>query len=124
MLAALPKPDVKLDAALPRLTYNAPELGDGEMYFFFNESNQEESRMATIAGRGQAQVWDLGRVRIRAMSGATAEGDSVRFPLVLEPYEAKLVRSRAASCRGFRIRSRLWCRALLWRNWTETGRWT
>ena len=51
------------------------------MYFFFNESNKEESRMATIAGRGQAQVWDLGAGQIHAMTGATAENDSVRFPL-------------------------------------------
>ena len=47
--------------------------------------------MATIAGRGQAQVWDLATGEIHPMSGATAEGDSVRFPLVLGPYEAKVV---------------------------------
>jgi hypothetical protein len=61
------------------------------MYFFFNESDQAESRIATIAGRGQAQVWDLATGEIHAMAAATAEGDSVRFPLVLGPYEAKLV---------------------------------
>jgi hypothetical protein len=64
---------------------------DGEMYFFFNESDKAESRVATIAGRGQAQVWDLGSERIHGMSGATAENDSVRLPLVLQPYEAKVV---------------------------------
>jgi hypothetical protein len=47
--------------------------------------------MATIAGRGQAQVWDLGTGQIHAISGATAEGDSVRFALVLGPYEAKVI---------------------------------
>jgi hypothetical protein len=91
VLAALPKPDVKLDAEFPRLTYMHRSWSDGEMYFFFNESEKAESRIATIAGRGQAQVWDLGTERIYSMSGAAAEGDSVRFPLVLEPYEAKVV---------------------------------
>jgi hypothetical protein len=91
VLAALPKPDVKLDAEFPRLTYMHRSWSDGEMYFFFNESEKAESRMATIAGHGQAQVWDLGTERIYSMSGAAAEGDSVRFPLVLEPYEAKVV---------------------------------
>ncbi|MGA2501679.1 MAG: glycosyl hydrolase, partial [Tepidisphaeraceae bacterium] len=91
VLAALPKPDVKLDAEFPRLTYAHRSWSDADMYLFFNESNKEESRMATIAGHGQAQVWDLGSERIHAMSGATAEGDSVRFPLVLEPYEAKVI---------------------------------
>jgi hypothetical protein len=91
VLAALPKPDVKLDAAFPRLTYTRRTWRDAEMYFFFNESNQAESRIATIPGRGQAQAWDLGTGEIHPISAATAEGDSVRFPLVLGPYEAKVV---------------------------------
>jgi hypothetical protein len=33
----------------------------------------------------------LGSGQIRAMSGATAEGDYMRFPLLLEPYETKVV---------------------------------
>jgi hypothetical protein len=61
------------------------------MYFFFNESDKRESRAATIAGHGQAQAWDLATGEIHAISGATAEGDSVRFPLALGPYEAKVV---------------------------------
>jgi hypothetical protein len=91
VIAALPKPDVKLDAEFPRLTYLHRSWRDAEMYFFFNESNKEESRIATIAGRGQAQAWDLATGEIHPMSGATAEGDSVRVPLALEPYEAKLI---------------------------------
>ena len=91
VLAALPKPDVKLDAGFPRLTYTHRRWSDADMYFFFNESDKAESRTATIAGRGQAQVWDLGTGEIHAMAAATAENGSVRFPLVLGPYEAKLV---------------------------------
>jgi hypothetical protein len=91
VLAALPKPDVKLDAEFPRLTYMHRSWRDAEMYFFFNESTQEESRIATIAGRGQAQAWDLATGEIHPISGATAESDAVRFPLVLGPYETKLV---------------------------------
>jgi hypothetical protein len=91
VLAALPKPDVKLDSPWQRLTYTHRSWSDAEMYFFFNESNQAESRIAAIAGRGQAQAWDLGTGEIHPISGATAEGDSVRFPLVLGSYEAKVV---------------------------------
>jgi hypothetical protein len=91
VIAALPKPDVKLDSPWQRLTYTHRSWRDAEMYFFFNESNKEESRMVTIAGRGQAQVWDLARGEIHAITGATAEGDAVRFPLVLGPYETKVV---------------------------------
>jgi hypothetical protein len=92
VLAALPKPDVKLDAEFPRLTYAHRSWRDAEMYLFFNESNKAESRMATIAGRGQAQAWDLATGEIHPMAAAaTSEGDSVRFPLVLGPYETKVV---------------------------------
>jgi hypothetical protein len=91
VIAALPKPDVKLDAEFPRLTYAHRSWRDAEMYLFFNESDKAESRMATIAGRGQAQAWDLGSGEIHPMSAATAEGDAVRFPLVLAAYETKVV---------------------------------
>jgi hypothetical protein len=91
VLAALPKPDVKLDAAFPRLTYTHKTWQDGEFYFFFNESSKAESRTATIAGRGTAQAWDLATGEIHAISGATAEGDAVRVPLVLGPYESKVI---------------------------------
>ena len=91
VLAALPKPDVKLDAEFPRLTYTHRKWADGDMYFFFNESNKPESRVATIAGHGTAQSWDLGTGEIHAMAGATAVGNGVKIPLVLGPYEAKMV---------------------------------
>jgi len=91
VLAALPKPDVKLDAEFPRLTYTHRNWRDADMYYFFNESNKKESRTATIAGHGQAQDWDLATGEIHPMTGATAEGDSVRVPLVLGPYEAKVI---------------------------------
>jgi hypothetical protein len=91
VIAALPKPDVKLDAAFSRLTYTHRQYADGDMYFFFNESNQAETRMATIAGHGQAQDWDMVTGEIHPMLGTVAEGDGVRVPLVLGPYEAKVI---------------------------------
>ena len=95
VLAALPARDVKLDAPFPRLTYTHRAWADGEMYYFFNESNQVESRMATIVspagGHGKAQAWVLGTGEIHPMSDATSAGDAVTFPLVLAPYEAKVV---------------------------------
>jgi hypothetical protein len=62
------------------------------MYFFFNESNKPETRVATISGHGTVQDWDLGTGEIHAMGGASADGaDAVKFPLALGPYEAKMV---------------------------------
>jgi hypothetical protein len=47
--------------------------------------------VATIAGHGKAQAWDLGTGEIHLLTGATYEGDAVRIPLVLGPYEAKVI---------------------------------
>jgi hypothetical protein len=91
VIAALPKPDVKLDSEFPRLTYTHRSWTDGDMYFFFNESDKAESRMATIAGHGTVQDWDLATGEIHPMTGAKAAGDSVTVPLALGPYEAKVI---------------------------------
>ena len=91
VLAALPKPNVVLDSAFPRLTYSHRTWRDADMYYFFNESNKEETRMVTLAGKGQAQVWDLATGEIHALAGVTSQDDSVRVPLLLAPYEAKVL---------------------------------
>jgi hypothetical protein len=92
VLAALPKPDVKLDAEFARLTYTHRQWTDGDMYYFFNESNKAESRVATIRGKGVAQEWDLATGEIHPLTGAVHEGpDVVKIPLVLAPYEAKVI---------------------------------
>ena len=91
VLAALPAPDVKLDAGFKRLTYTHRKWTDGDMYYFFNESDKPETRVATIAGHGPAQDWDLGTGEIHPMTGTTATADGVQIPLVLGPYEAKVV---------------------------------
>jgi hypothetical protein len=91
VLAALPKPDVKVDADFPRLTYTHRQWTDGDLYYFFNESDKSESRMVTVAGHGAAQDWDMGTGEIHPMTGAKADADGVRIPLVLAPYEAKVI---------------------------------
>jgi len=91
VLAALPRPDVKLDAEFLRLTYTHRKFADGDMYFFFNESDKAETRTATIQGHGTAQDWDMATGEIHPMTAAKAEGDSVRVPLVLGPYEANVI---------------------------------
>jgi hypothetical protein len=95
VLGALPRPDVQLDSAFARLTYTHRSWRDAEMYLFFNESDRAESRVATIAGpiagQHQAQSWDLATGEIHPMSAAVSSAGAVRFPLVLGPYEAKVV---------------------------------
>jgi hypothetical protein len=91
VVQALPKPDVALDSPCPPIIYNHRSLQDGQVYYFFNESNQRQSRTAILAGGGRPQVWDAGAGTIHPMTGATVGNGTVTVPLSLEPYEAKLI---------------------------------
>jgi len=92
VIAALPKPDVALDSPCPAIKYTHRAWRDADLYFFFNESDQPQSRTAEVSGRGQPQVWDAAAGEIHLMTGVTPGGkDSLRLPLVLQPYEAKIV---------------------------------
>jgi len=91
VLAALPPPDVKLDTACPTVKYMHRNLKDGEVYFFFNESNQTQSRTATLAGAGQVQVWDATRGTIHPLAGVAKAAGSVAVPLTLGPQEARFI---------------------------------
>jgi hypothetical protein len=83
VIAALPKPDVKLDSAFPRLTYTHRTWSDTDMYYFFNESAATESRVTTIAGHGTARhrtgIWARGRfIPWRAQRPTGCSKDSAR----------------------------------------------
>ena len=88
VLAALPEPDVKLDSPCAPLKYMHRSLKDGELYFFFNESDQPQTRTATVFGTGRAQVWDAASGTIQPVAGATGGRGSVAVPLNLGPQES------------------------------------
>ena len=91
VVAALPPPDVKLDTACPPIKYIHRALKDGEVYFFFNESDQLQSRTATLAGTGQVQVWDAASGTIHPLDGVTQAAGRVAVPLALTNYEARFI---------------------------------
>jgi hypothetical protein len=91
VLAALPSPDVKLDAEFKRLTYTHRKWTDGDMYFFFNESSATEKRVAKIAGHDTVQDWDMANGEIHPIAAAKPVADGVEIPLVLGPYETRVI---------------------------------
>ncbi len=91
VIAALPKPDVKLDADCPPIKYMHRTLKDGELYFFFNESAQTQSRTATVNGTGQVQVWDATTGTIHPLAGVAKADGSIAVPLDLGPEEARFI---------------------------------
>jgi hypothetical protein len=91
VLEALPRPDVALDRPCPALKYMHRSWRDADLYFFFNESGEKQSRTALVEGRGRAQLWDAATGRIEALAGAQAVGGSLPVPLTFEPYESKFI---------------------------------
>ena len=91
VVAALPAPDVKLDAPCAPLKYIHRALKDGDVYFFFNESAQAQARTATLAGTGPVQVWDATTGEIHPLAGAAPAAGTVAVPLTLAPQEARFI---------------------------------
>ena len=91
VVAALPPPDVKLDAASPAIKYIHRSYKDGEVYFFFNESSDAVTRTATLAGSGTVQVWDPATGTIKPQEGVTQAAGSVVVPLTLAGQETRFV---------------------------------
>jgi len=91
VIAALPPPDVKLDTSCPPIKYIHRVQKDGEVYFFFNESSETQTRTATLAATGQAQVWDATSGTIQPLEGVTSAASSVTVPLTLTNHEARFI---------------------------------
>jgi hypothetical protein len=91
VVAALPPPDVKLDTACPPIKYIHRVLKDGDVYFFFNESGETQSRTATLAGTGRAQIWDAASGTMNPLDGVATSAGSVTAPLTLTNYEARFI---------------------------------
>jgi len=91
VIAALPAPDVKLDAPCPPLKYMHRALKDGDVYFFFNESSEAQTRTATLVGRGQVQVWDAMTGAIHPLAGVGPANGKIAVPLALGPQESRFI---------------------------------
>jgi hypothetical protein len=91
VIAALPTPEVKLDTPCPQIKYIHRNLKDGEVYFFFNESNETQTRTATLAATGNAEIWDAATGTIKPLEGVTAATDRVTVLLTLTNYEARFI---------------------------------
>jgi hypothetical protein len=91
VIAALPAPDVLLDAPCPPLKYLHRSLKDGDVYFFFNESAATQSCIASVAGHGVVQVWDAARGTTHPLSGVAPAEGRVAVPLTLGPQEARFI---------------------------------
>jgi len=91
LFGLLPPSDLKLSASCPAVKHVHRHLADGEVYFLFNESDRALDLTALLQGAGTPEYWDaVTGKRARAVAWSR-QGDSVRLPLTLEPYEARTI---------------------------------
>jgi hypothetical protein len=91
VLEALPHPDVALERPCTPVKALHRRWRDADVYFFFNESEEGQSRRVALAGNGQVQVWDAASGRIEVLTGIAAENGFARLPLDLAPYETRFI---------------------------------
>jgi hypothetical protein len=91
VLAALTAPDLRLSTAAPAVKYNHRHLGDGELYFLFNEGDTPFSGTVSLAGSGRLEEWDAMTGKVRPVSGASAAGGTVRAPLDLPSHATRIL---------------------------------
>ncbi len=86
----LPPSDVEFGTPTPSVKYLHRRFQDGELYFFFNESNQSQNIAATVSGKGSAQAWD-GRSGDVKKLFTRANGGKVNLDLELQPYQSQFI---------------------------------
>jgi len=91
VMEALPQPDVLFGRPCPSVKYLRRSWRDADLYFFFNESDEEQHFQTTLSGNVQAQVWDATSGRIKLLNGVSSGNGIVRLPLTLAPYEAEII---------------------------------
>jgi hypothetical protein len=91
VLDALPQSDVLLDQPCSAIKVLHRRWRDADLYFLFNESDQRQSRQATLAGSGVVRIWDAASGQIEVLSGARSQNGRMRLPLSLAPYESRFL---------------------------------
>ncbi|MBE0534365.1 MAG: beta-galactosidase [Phycisphaerae bacterium] len=91
VLAALPRPDVALGEPCPDIKYSHRRLSDADVYFLFNEGDQEQSIAMTLAGTGEVQTWDAFSGTTTEMPASAMGAGKVQIAVSLKPYETRLL---------------------------------
>jgi hypothetical protein len=91
ILTWLPAPDVKIDKFCPELKYLHRKLRDAELYFFFNEGQENKSLKFTLPGEKRPQSWDALTGQIVDLENAVIGKKVINFPLSFEPGETKFI---------------------------------
>jgi len=91
VIKSLPKSDVILEQTCPAIKYTHRRWRDAELYMFFNESREKQTRKATLSGSGRVKVWYPATGDIKPLTGASSENGVASLTLELVPYGTKFI---------------------------------
>jgi hypothetical protein len=92
VLAALPEPDLELHPATRDVKCLHRSLADAEVFFLFNEGQQQVETLARLRARGTPEFWDpLTGERTFPFWSSEENSEYLQMPLLFEPLESKLI---------------------------------
>jgi hypothetical protein len=91
VLNALPTSDFILDKPCKDIKYTHRKWKDADLYFIFNEGEDNQEFKVEISGKGKAQVWDAMRGEIRVVESEQKNGDRILTDLKLAAWETSFI---------------------------------
>lgn len=91
VLKALPASDFVLDKPCKHIKYTHRKWKDADLYFIFNESEENQSFNVELSGAGNVQVWDAMTGEISDITNVDNIEDGVITPLNFKPWETKFI---------------------------------
>jgi len=86
--AYLINPDVKLQKPTPVIKYTHRVIKDADIYFFFNESAEEQNNTVSITKTGFVHAWDAMTGNMTNEMGFKS-GEYTNFEIKLKPHETR-----------------------------------
>jgi hypothetical protein len=91
VLGKLPAPDFALAKPSTFVSYQHRRLKDADVYFIFNSGDDAVSTTASLAGSGQAQLWNADTGEVTPLAGAKSLRTLTEVPLELAPWSTKVI---------------------------------
>jgi hypothetical protein len=92
MLSKIANLDVKFEKSIPSIKYLHRKWKDADVYFFFNESDQEQNTKASLKTTGdEAAIWDAFSGDITPLKGTSKDANGITLELHLNAHETKFV---------------------------------
>ncbi|MVN21449.1 glycosyl hydrolase [Mucilaginibacter arboris] len=90
IIQKISSPDVQLEHSVPAIKYLHRNWKDAEMYFFFNEGEQDQNLKVTLNGTGKAEIWDVNSGTIKPITSSAVNGKT-QLQLVLPGHESQFI---------------------------------